>query len=81
MYGNLAYLNQILSVDLYGLKRLTSLIVYVFYLVFGFIVCYLVRFNNTAYPSEFYKITGRSVSSSTIYLTYILFKPLHFHIL
>jgi photosystem II CP43 chlorophyll apoprotein len=30
--------------------------------VFGFIACCFVRFNNTAYPSEFYGPTGERES-------------------
>ncbi|KAM3373625.1 hypothetical protein P3S68_012339 [Capsicum galapagoense] len=47
------------AVRLYGLERLTCLIIYLSALsVFGFIACCFVWLNNTAYPSEFYGPTG-----------------------
>ncbi|PHT27476.1 Photosystem II CP43 reaction center protein [Capsicum baccatum] len=56
------------AVRLYGLERLTCLIVCLSALsVFGFIACCFVWFNNTAYPSEFYGPTGPEASQAQVF--------------
>ncbi|KAF3670134.1 Photosystem II CP43 reaction center protein [Capsicum annuum] len=53
------------AVRLYGLERLTSLILCLSALsIFGFIACCFVLFNNTAYPSEFYGPAGLEASQA-----------------
>ena len=66
-YSNFEFQIPIFKLQVYQMQPHSLGALFVF--VPGFIACYFIWFKNTAYPTEFYQLTGViSFSSSSIYL-------------